>query len=112
MLESSRRLKGILAIALLPPILASCAGDAGRGSSASDAFYDRVQRNCGTMRMGRVSVNDLLSGPLQSVVFLKTVSQFRDGKMSAQDFAFSTSTGLNVPPDHPAIQCIIAQKTP
>jgi len=113
MSESSRgHFNGLLAAAVLPLALAACASDTSNTSSGSNAFYDRVQRNCGTMRMGRVSVNDLLSGPLQSVVFLNTVSQFKDNKMSSQAFAVATSTGLNVPRDNPAILCIIDQKTP
>jgi hypothetical protein len=112
MSESSRRcFAGIFAV-LLPLAFVACAADAWRASSGSDAFYDKVGRNCGTMRMGQASVNELLSGPMQSVVFLDTVSQFRNNKMSPQDFAIAASSGLHVPPDHPAILCIIAQKTP
>ena len=97
--------------AMLPLVLTACAPDAWKPSPGVNSFVDKVQRVCGTKRMGEPTINDLLdpNSPVFSLYFLDMRSRWDAGPVSTPDYrtAMSTIAGGGV---SDGLKCILALK--
>ena len=101
----------IAAVTVLVPLaFGACAPDAWKRSAPYDAFLDKVQRNCGTARIGELTVYQLLNPPLQSAYFIDATSQFASSRLSAEGYVLGVSTTFNTEPSSAGIRCVVAQK--
>ena len=87
--------------------LAGCAPDAIRPERPYAAFLDRVQNNCGNLRLGPEFINTLLRQ--QDPYFLDLTSRFFNGRVSEQNFVDGLESFYNAPPGSPGIRCILQQ---
>jgi hypothetical protein len=87
--------------------LAGCAPDAIRPERPYDAFLDRVQNNCGNLRLGPAFITTLLRQ--QDPYFLDLTSRFFNGLVSEQNFVEALESFYNAPPGSPSIRCIVQQ---
>jgi len=87
--------------------VAGCAPDAVRPERPYDAFLDRVQNNCGNLRLGPAFITTLLRQ--QDPYFLDLTSRFFNGLVSEQNFVEALESFYNAPPGSPSIRCIVQQ---
>ncbi len=87
--------------------VAGCAPDAILPERPYDAFLDRVQNNCGNLRLGPAFINTLLRE--QDPYFLDLTSRFFNGRVSEQNFVDALESFYNAPPGSPSIGCILQQ---
>ena len=87
--------------------VAGCAPDAILPERPYDAFLDRVQINCGNLRLGPAFINTLLRQ--QDPYFLDLTSRFFNGRVSEQNFVDALESFYNAPPNSPGIRCILQQ---
>jgi hypothetical protein len=87
--------------------VAGCAPDAILPERPYDAFLDRVQINCGNLRLGPAFINTLLRQ--QDPYFLDLTSRFFNGRVSEQNFVDALESFYNAPPGSPSIRCILQQ---
>ena len=87
--------------------VAGCAPDAILPERPYDAFLDRVQINCGNLRLGPAFINTLLRQ--QDPYFLDLTSRFFNGRVSEQNFVDGLESFYNAPPGSPGIRCILQQ---
>jgi hypothetical protein len=108
------RAGSMVALALLPLVLAGCAQDAWKPNPAFSAFLNKVEQNCGTARIGELTVSQLLNpGSAQSsAYFLDLTSRFDLGQLSGEQYAIEVSSTFNTVRDSAGIRCVLAQKNP
>ena len=87
--------------------VAGCAPDAILPERPYDAFLDRVQINCGNLRLGPAFIDTLLRQ--QDPYFLDLTSRFFNGRVSEQNFVDALESFYNAPPGSPSIRCILQQ---
>ena len=87
--------------------VAGCAPDAVRPERPYDAFLDRVQNDCGNLRLGPAFIRTLLRQ--QDPYFLDLTSRFFNGLVSEQNFVEALESFYNSPPGSPGIRCILQQ---
>jgi hypothetical protein len=98
----------LIAISIaLAVAVAGCAPDAVRPERPYDAFLDRVQNNCGNLRLGPAFITTLLRQ--QDAYFLDLTSRFFNGLVSEQNFVEALESFYNAPPGSPSIRCILQQ---
>lgn len=111
-----------LLVAVLTLALSGCGADgfsrdAVIESSASDAFLDRVQRNCGTLTLGEESLAGLLNpneddasfeDSSDSITFLDATSKLYLGQFSRQDYADFVDSAF-MGNNQAALSCIYGQ---
>ena len=100
-------------VALLCLGFAGCAQDAWKPNPNFSAFLNKVERNCGTARIGELTVSQLMnpSSAMSSAYFVDMTSRLDLGKISAEDYVLGVSTTFNTVRDSAGIRCILAQKT-
>jgi hypothetical protein len=110
----SGRTRRLVAVALLPFALAGCAQDAWKPNPNFSPFLNKVERNCGTSRIGELTVNQLLNpGSAQSsAYFLDMTSRFDQGRISEEDYVLGVSSTFNTVHNSAGVRCILAQKAP
>jgi hypothetical protein len=87
--------------------VAGCAPDAIRPERPYDALLDRVQKNCGNLRLGPEFITTLLRQ--QDPYFLDLTSRFFNGLVSQQGFVDALESFYNTSADSPSIRCILEQ---
>jgi opacity protein-like surface antigen len=105
--------RGLTAGVLVLVALAGCAQDAWKPNPNFSAFLNKVESNCGTARIGELTVSQLMnSGSAQSsAYFIDMTSRFDLGKISEDDYVLGVSSTFNTVRDSAGIRCILAQKT-
>ncbi|HRP27330.1 MAG TPA: hypothetical protein PLG77_02720 [Burkholderiaceae bacterium] len=104
-------LVGTLALA---GVFAGCAPDAWKPNPTYDAFLNKVDKNCGTMRIGEASISQLMNpgSNLYSAYFVDMTSRFESGRISTEDYMEGIASTFTTILDTAGIRCIIAQKNP
>ncbi|MEO8124207.1 MAG: hypothetical protein ABI633_09175 [Burkholderiales bacterium] len=94
--------------------IAGCAPDAWKPNPTYDAFLNKVDKNCGTMRIGEVTISQLMNpgSNLYSTYFVDMTSRFELGRISTQDYVDGISTTFTTIENTAGIRCIVAQKSP
>ena len=106
--RARERRHSLIAISIaLSVAVAGCAPDAVRPERPYDAFLDRVQNNCGNLRLGPAFITTLLRQ--QDPYFLDLTSRFFNGLVSEQNFVEALESFYNAPPGSPSIRCIVQQ---
>lgn len=105
---------GLLVSAALLAGLAACAPDAWKPSPIYDAFLNKVDKNCGTMRIGEATISQLINpgSNLYSAYFVDLTSRFELGRIDAAQYADAVSTTFTTIENTTGIRCIIAQRSP
>ena len=103
----------LLAVVLLAGV-AACAPDAWKPSPIYDAFLNKVDKNCGTMRIGEASISQLLNpgSNMYSAYFVDMTSRFELGRISTEDYMEGIASTFTTILDTAGVRCIIAQKNP
>jgi hypothetical protein len=106
--------RGAAAVAVLLS-MAACAPDAFRPEPAYDAFLNRVESACGSMRLGPVTIRDLIQsqgalGQQQGPYLLDVTSRWYNGRISEADYREAVAASFIVPSSDPAITCIVGQR--
>jgi hypothetical protein len=103
-----------LPVAALLVALGGCASDAWKPNPIYDAFLNKVDKNCGTMRIGEVTISQLMNpgSNLYSAYFVDMTSRFDLGRISTEDYVEGISTTFTTIRDTAGIRCIVAQKKP
>ena len=94
--------------------LTGCAPDAWKPNPTYDAFLNKVDKNCGPMRIGEASISQLLNpgSNLYSAYFVDMTSRFETGRISADAYKEGIASTFTTILDTAGIRCIIAQKSP
>ena len=110
---ASRPCSLLLSAALLAGV-AGCAPDAWKPSPIYDAFLNKVDKNCGTMRIGEASISQLLNpgSNMYSAYFVDMTSRFELGRISTEDYMEGIASTFTTILDTAGVRCIIAQKNP
>ncbi|WP_300453902.1 hypothetical protein [Accumulibacter sp.] len=88
--------------------VAACAPDAWRADTPYEAALDRVQRQCGSERLGGRGVGaDLIQDPY----FLDLSSRFYHGEISRGDYSAALSGSYGAPADSPGVLCLVRAMT-
>ncbi len=103
----------LAAIAALPIALAACASDAWKPNPNFSAFLNKVEQNCGTSRIGELTVSQLMNpaSAQSSAYFVDMTSRFDLGRISEEDYVLGVSSTFNTVRNSAGIRCILAQKT-
>ncbi|MCB2022330.1 MAG: hypothetical protein KDG44_16160 [Burkholderiaceae bacterium] len=103
-----------LPAAALLVALGGCASDAWKPNPTYDTFLNKVDKNCGTMRIGEVTISQLMNpgSNLYSAYFVDMTSRFDLGRISTEDYVEGISTTFTTIRDTAGIRCIVAQKNP
>ena len=107
-----RRARVLIAVVSLPWLLAACAPGAWKPNPQSNAFLDKIQRNCSTARIGELTVYQLLNGPLESAYFMDVSTQYSSGRIGEEAYIDAVSSTFNTVRTAPGIRCVVAQKAP
>jgi hypothetical protein len=110
----SNRAHWLAAVALLPLAIAACAPDAWKPNPNYDAFLNKVERACGTARIGELTVSQLMNpaSAQSSAYFVDLTSRLDLGRISTEDYVLGISSTFNTMRDSAGIRCVLAQKTP
>jgi hypothetical protein len=102
----------LVAAALVPLALAGCAQDAWKPNPNFSAFLNKVEQNCGTARIGELTVSQLLdpSSAQSSAYFLDLTSRFDTGRVTEEEYVIGVSSTFNTVRDSAGIRCVLAQK--
>jgi len=94
--------------------LGGCAPDAWKPNPTYDAFLNKVDKNCGPMRIGEASISQLLNpgSNLYSAYFVDMTSRFETGRISIEAYMEGIASTFTTILDTAGIRCIIAQKSP
>ena len=94
--------------------IGGCAPDAWKPNPTYDAFLNKVDKNCGTMRIGEASISQLMNpgSNLYSAYFVDMTSRFELGRINAAQYADAVSTTFTTIENTTGIRCIIAQRSP
>lgn len=94
--------------------LGGCAPDAWKPNPTYDAFLNKVDKNCGPMRIGEASISQLLNpgSNLYSAYFVDMTSRFETGRISTEAYMEGIASTFTTILDTAGIRCIIAQKSP
>lgn len=108
------RVASIVATFALFGAIGGCAPDAWKPNPTYDAFLNKVDKNCGTMRIGEVTISQLMNpgSSLYSAYFVDMTSRFELGRISTEDYKEGIATTFTTILDTAGIRCIIAQKNP
>ena len=100
-------------VALLCLGFAGCAQDAWKPNPNFSAFLNKVERNCGTARIGELTVSQLMnpSSSQSSAYFLDLTSRFDTGRISEEEYVIGVSSTFDTVRDSAGIRCIVGQKT-
>ena len=92
--------------------LAGCAQDAWKPNPNFSAFFNKVQQNCGTARIGELTVSQLMdaSSAQSSAYFLDMTSRLESGKVTDEEYALGISSTFNTVRNSAGIRCVLAQK--
>ena len=102
----------LAATALVPLALTGCAQDAWRPNPNFSAFLNKVEQNCGTARIGELTVSQLMGQSAQSsAYFLDLTSRFDLGRISEEEYVLGVSSTFNTTRNSAGIRCILDQKT-
>lgn len=106
------RAGSMVAMVLLPLALAGCAQDAWKPNPNFSAFLNKVELNCGTARLGELTVSQLMSpsSSQSSAYFIDLTSRFDTGRISEEEYVLGVSSTFNTVPNSPGIRCVLAQK--
>lgn len=106
------RAASIIAAIVMLGALQACAPDAWKPNPTYDAFLNKVDKNCGTMRIGEASISQLMNpgSNLYSAYFVDMTSRFELGRISTDDYVDGISTTFTTILDTAGIRCIVAQK--
>lgn len=106
--------RSLLLVAALLGALGGCAPDAWKPNPTYDTFLNKVDKNCGTMRIGEVTISQLMNpgSNLYSTYFVDLTSRFDLGRVSAEDYVDGISSTFTTIRDSAGIRCIVAQKNP
>ncbi len=104
----------LLPVAALLVALSGCAPDAWKPNPIYDTFLNKVDKNCGTMRIGEITISQLMNpgSNLYSTYFVDLTSRFDLGRISTEDYVEGISTTFTTIRDTAGIRCIVAQKNP
>jgi hypothetical protein len=104
----------LLPVAALLAALGGCAPDAWKPNPTYDAFLNKVDKNCGTMRIGEVTISQLMNpgSNLYSAYFVDMTSRYDLGRISTADYVEGIATTFTTIRDTAGIRCIVAQKNP
>jgi hypothetical protein len=93
-------------------VLAGCAQDAWKPNPNFSAFFNKVQQNCGTARIGELTVSQLMdaSSSQSSAYFLDMTSRLESGKVTDEEYALGISSTFNTVRNSAGIRCVLAQK--
>jgi len=110
--DSPIRAFGLAALALVPIALAGCAQDAWKPNPNFSAFLNKVEQNCGTARIGELTVSQLMNpaSAQSSAYFVDMTSRLDLGRISEDDYVLGVSSTFNTVRDSAGIRCILAQK--
>jgi hypothetical protein len=110
----SRRAHWLAAVAALPFVLAACAPDAWKPNPNFSAFLNKVERNCGTTRIGELTVSQLMDigSSLYSAYFVDMTSRLELGRISEEDYILGISSTFTTVRNSAGIRCVLAQKAP
>ena len=100
-------------VALLCLGFAGCAQDAWKPNPNFSAFLNKVERNCGTARIGELTVSQLMnpSSSQSSAYFVDLTSRFDTGRISEEEYVIGVSSTFDTVRDSAGIRCIVGQKT-
>ncbi len=110
----ARSPRSLLLVAALLGGLGGCAPDAWKPNPTYDAFLNKVDKNCGTMRIGEVTISQLMNpgSNLYSTYFVDMTSRFDLGRISAEDYIEGIASTFTTVPETAGVRCIVAQKNP
>jgi len=109
----SNRARWLAIGALVPLALVGCAQDAWKPNPNFNAFLNKVEQNCGTSRIGELTVSQLMnpSSAQFSAYFVDMTSRFDLGRISEEEYVLGVSSTFNTVRNSAGIRCILAQKT-
>lgn len=110
----SNRWRTRVAAALLPMVIVGCAQDAWKPNPNMSAFLNKVEQNCGTARIGELTISQLMSpaSSQSSAYFVDLTSRFDTGRISEEEYVLGVSSTFNTVRDSAGIRCVLAQKAP
>jgi hypothetical protein len=110
----STRWRVRVAVALLPMAVLGCAQDAWKPNPNMSAFLNKVERNCGTARIGELTISQLMNpaSSQSSAYFVDLTSRFDTGRISEEEYVLGVSSTFNTVRDSAGIRCVLAQKAP
>jgi hypothetical protein len=93
-------------------LVVGCAQDAWKPNPTFSAFLNKVEQNCGTARIGELTVSQLLNpaSAQSSAYFLDLTSRLDLGQLSGEQYAIEVSGTFNTVRDSAGIRCVLAQK--
>jgi hypothetical protein len=96
----------------VPLVWAGCAQSAWKPNPNFSAFLNKVEQNCGTARIGELTVSQLLDpGSAQSsAYFLDLTSRFDTGRVTEEEYVTGISSTFNTVRNSAGIRCVLAQK--
>ena len=108
------RAVSLVAAIALSGAVGGCATDAWMPNPTYDAFLNKVDKNCGTMRIGEASISQLLNpgSNMYSAYFVDMTSRFELGRISTEAYMEGISSTFTTILDTAGVRCIIAQKNP
>ncbi len=113
-LERAPRAALLVGALALSSAIGGCAPDAWKPNPTYDAFLNKVDKNCGTMRIGEASISQLMNpgSNLYSAYFVDMTSRFETGRISTEAYMEGIASTFTTILDTAGIRCIIAQKNP
>lgn len=112
----SNRCRVRIAAALLPMAVMGwgCAQDAWKPNPTMSAFLNKVERSCGTARIGELTISQLMNpaSSQSSAYFIDLTSRFDTGRISEDEYVLGVSSTFNTVRDSAGIRCVLAQKAP
>jgi hypothetical protein len=101
-----------VAAALLPMAVMGCAQDAWRPNPNMSAFLNKVEQNCGTARIGELTISQLMNpaSAQSSAYFIDLTSRLDSGRISEDEYILGVSSTFNTVRDSAGIRCVLAQK--
>lgn len=108
------RAASLVAACVLFGAVGGCAPDAWKPNPTYNAFLNKVDKSCGTMRIGEVTISQLMNpgSNLYSAYFVDMTSRFELGRVSTRDYVDGISATFTTIENNTGIRCIVAQKTP
>jgi hypothetical protein len=105
-------MRALSAVVAALAVLGGCAQDAWKPNPNFSAFLNKVQQNCGTARIGELTVSQLMdaSSSQSSAYFLDMTSRLEFGKVSDEEYDLGISSTFNTVRNSAGIRCVLAQK--
>ncbi|WP_295453729.1 hypothetical protein [uncultured Thiodictyon sp.] len=109
------RMAGAALLAVSLCALAGCgpngfARDSVVEDKGSEAFLDRIQKNCAKLSVGDSPINFLLSTASNDVTFVDMTSKLYLGQFSRKDYTDGINAFYATGTNQPALDCIFKQQ--